>query len=306
MSRNFYLMVAIKLFFSSIEDLQFWNYIVDIKTYKKIFSLLLSGEKVAFDKENGLFSAEISSNGSLLPYPKIGIYSGNGSSHSWLWLVDLLENYFLYDISFLNGKNILKDDLNHIDIFIVSGGDTFAIAEEIGEEGSNKIKSFLESGGTYIGICAGAYLMLKSSKTPLNFFNFTGGKIKNISSSIPEPLSMSYKFSIKYGCQYLYHPVRGPVEIKLLGIPPLYNSNTIISPVYGGGFFIPSEDLIALANFHAFTKDTLFLVKEELATKTVLGSCAALKKNYGKGTIFLFSPHFEHPQFPKGNNIIID
>jgi len=279
---------------------------MDFQTYKKVFSLILSGKNVFFDKEEGVFSMDDSPSSSLIKYPEIGIYTGNGSSHSWLWLIDLFENYGLYDISFINGEDILKDKLNKIDIFIVSGGDTFAIGEEIGEVGSGKVKDFLENGGSYIGICAGAYLMLNSSKTPLKFFNFTEGRIRNLTSRLPNPINMSYKFSIPYGCQYIYHPIRGAVEIQLLGLPPFYNSDIITSPIFGGGFIIPSHDLTPLANFHSFTKDTIFLVDHEIASEIVLGSCVAVKKNFGNGTIFLYSPHFEHPMFPSGNNIIID
>ena len=267
---------------------------MDANSYKKFFSLMLKGDY----EETPLFLP--------VSYPRIGIYTGNGSSHSWLWLAELFEKYGLYDISFINGENIQNDALDRINIFIVSGGDTFAIAEEIGENGSNKIRDFLENGGSYLGICAGAYLMLNSSKTPLDFFNLTGGKIKNLSSSLPLSVNMSYKFSMPYGCQYLYHPVRGSMQIKLLGKPPFYSTDTIVSPVFGGGFITPSNDLTPLANYHGFTKDTIFLVDEKTASETVIGSCAAAKSFYGKGVIFLFSPHFEHPMFPDGNNIIID
>ena len=265
---------------------------MDIDNYKRLFSLALRGDSVP----SSLY----------LSYPGIGVYTGNGSSHSWLWLADLFEKYGLYDISFISGKDIQNDALERINLLIVSGGDTFAIAEEINESGSEKIKEFLEKGGAYIGICAGAYLMLNSTKTPLNFFNFTAGKIKNLSSTLPSSINMSYKFSVPYGCQYIYHPVRGSMQIKSLGIPPFYSKDIINSPVFGGGFMIPSEDLIPLADYHGFTKDTIFLVDDRIASETVIGSCAAAKCQYGKGIIFLYSPHFEHPMFPDGNNIIID
>ena len=279
---------------------------MEIQTYRKYFSLLLSGKNVFFDKKEGIFFTEYSPSGSPVSYPKIGIYIGNGSSHSWLWLVDLFEKYGLYDIAFIEGKDILENKLNTIDVFIVSGGDTFAIAEEIGEAGSYKVKNFLEKDGSYIGICAGAYLMLSSSKTPLRFFNFSGGKIRNLASALPKPISMSYKFSTPYGCQYIYHPVRGEVQIQSLSIPPFYGSGSVIAPIFGGALIAPSEDLISLANFHGFTENTIFLADPKIASDVFSGSCAAAKKNYGKGMIFLYSPHFEHPSFPEGNNIIIN
>ncbi|MGD8338408.1 MAG: hypothetical protein PVJ29_15055, partial [Desulfobacterales bacterium] len=37
----------------------------------------------------------------LLRYPKIGIFAGEGTSHSWLWFVDLFDRMGFHDLSFL-------------------------------------------------------------------------------------------------------------------------------------------------------------------------------------------------------------
>ena len=113
--------------------------------------------------------------------PLIGIYTGSGASHSWLWFVEILDKMGFYHVHFVDEKDILSNALEAVDVLLMSGGDTFAIAEGLGTEGSDKLRSFIERGGLYIGTCAGAYLPLRSSMDYLNQFNFIDMKISNIS-----------------------------------------------------------------------------------------------------------------------------
>ena len=100
--------------------------------------------------------------------PKIGIYTGKGASHSWLWFVEVFERLGFYDLSFLTEADLVKDSLENVDVLAVSGGDTFAIAEALGPQGANRLKTLITRGGLYLGSCAGAYLPLNSSKEHLN------------------------------------------------------------------------------------------------------------------------------------------
>ncbi|MBU0465841.1 MAG: hypothetical protein KKE12_19980, partial [Proteobacteria bacterium] len=61
-------------------------------------------------------------------YPKIGVYAGSGTSHSWLWFVDLFEKAGFYDLVFLDEFFVQNNDIKALDVLVVSGGDTFAVA----------------------------------------------------------------------------------------------------------------------------------------------------------------------------------
>mgnify|MGYP001282401403 CR=1 FL=1 len=39
-------------------------------------------------------------------YPKIGIYAGSGTSHSWLWFVDMFERMGFHAISILDAPAV--------------------------------------------------------------------------------------------------------------------------------------------------------------------------------------------------------
>lgn len=234
---------------------------------------------------------------------QIGIYAGSGSSHSWLWFVDLFEKAGLWGLVFLDENRLKQEGLEKIDVLVISGGDTFAVAESLGEKGSSIIQSFVERGGLYIGSCAGAYLPMRSSKYPLNLFNFVDVKITNLSKTLPPGIKATSKFCTSYGCDYVYHFVREAVWIRCtdsMSVPKF------LAPMYGGPVMVVSDPITALACYDAFADNTVFLVNKEIASKTMINHAAIVRMPFGKGCFYLLGPHLEHPNFRDANKWIID
>jgi glutamine amidotransferase-like uncharacterized protein len=241
------------------------------------------------------------SNRDFPPYsPPIGIYTGSGASHSWLWFVEILDRMGFYNVHFVGEKDILSNALEAMNVLLMSGGDTFAIAEGLGKEGSDKLKSFIEGGGLYIGTCAGAYLPLKSSMNFLNQFNFINVKISNISRRLSETeRSLFQKYTCSsYGCDFVFHVVREDVALKMMNGYQANGKREMVAPLFGGPSMLPSEDIEPIATYQGFTKKTKFLVEEGLAERTLIGNIAVAKKSMGKGHLYIFGPHFEHPDYP--------
>ena len=244
------------------------------------------------------------SNHDLLPYsPTIGIYTGSGASHSWLWFVELLDRMGFYHVHFVDERDVLANALEPLNVLLMSGGDTFAIAEGLGAEGAAKLRSFIEGGGLYIGSCAGAYLPLRSSMDFLNHFNFIDVKISNISRRLSE--LERYLFQkvgcSSYGCDFVFHVVREDVLLEMANGFQADGKKEIIAPLYGGPSMLPSEDIEVIATYKGFTRKTKFLVDEAFAEKTLIGNIAVAKKSMGKGRLYIFGPHFEHPHYPSCN-----
>ncbi|MCP4345634.1 MAG: hypothetical protein GY795_08915 [Desulfobacterales bacterium] len=242
----------------------------------------------------------------LLRYPRIGIYAGTGTSHSWLWFVDLFDRMGFYDVVFLDEYAVQGGGLDGIDVLAVSGGDTFAVAEALGPAGSKPLRSFVEHGGLYIGSCAGAYLPMNSSKEHLNLFNFVNVKITNLSKILPKAEKMPHKFCTSYGCDFIFHPVREEVRLRTNGIPPFSGIHLLAAPMYGGPGMIAPDNSSVLACYEAFTEKTSFLVDKALAGSTLLGRAAVVRVPMGRGYFYLFGPHFEHPYFPEANKLVAD
>jgi len=239
-------------------------------------------------------------------HPRIGIYTGKGASHSWLWFVEVFDRAGLFDVSFLNEADLQGRGLDRCDVLAMSGGDTFGVAEALGPCGADNLKRFITGGGLYIGSCAGAYLPLRSSKEHLNLFNLVPAKIANLTQRLPEPVRLREKFCTAYGCSFVFHPVRGAVRVATNGFPPFRQAPSLTAPLYGGPPMIAEEPTQVLASYSGFTDQTVFLVDEQLAADTVLGKAAVIRQPMGKGCLHLYGPHFEHPHFAKANQLLID
>jgi glutamine amidotransferase-like uncharacterized protein len=239
-------------------------------------------------------------------YPKIGIYTGQGTSHSWLWFVEIFDRMGFYDLRFLTENHLKADGLDRCNVLAMSGGDTFAIAQGLGPKGADNLECFIKDGGLYIGACAGAYLPLHSSKEHLNLFNFVPARIANLTRTLPEAQRLKEKFCTAYGCSYIFHPVREAVQIATNGFEPFSKSPSLHAPLYGGPPMIAREPAQVLATYSGFTDKTVFLVDEQLASDTVLGKAAVIRQKMGKGTLHLYGPHFEHPRFSVANQLLTD
>jgi len=238
--------------------------------------------------------------------PTIAVYTGEGASHSWTWFADIFERNDVRNVLFPDEKEIVSGVLDSVDVLFVSGGDTFAIAAALGSHGARALDRFITGGGTYIGACAGAYLLLKSSLDPLHHFNFVDAKIANLTRCLPPALQRPEKYCTAYGCRYVYHPVRGEVVLNYGGGSGTLTSRRLTAPLYGGSAMIDSDDIEVLGTYAGFSGQTEFLVDESIAAETLLGNVAAARKTYGRGMIYLFGPHFEHPDYNDANHIIFD
>lgn len=236
--------------------------------------------------------------------PRIAIYVGKGSSHSWLWFMQLCESHQFYNLDFLQETDISNQDLKKYTAIIISGGETFEIAKALGILGARSLRSSIENGTTYIGSCAGAYLPMYSSKEPLHYFNFAPVAITNLSKHLPQIHSMRHKSYACYGCRFIFHPVRE--EVLLEGTPDAeHKQNQLLTaPLYGGPGMVPREGCQTLFRYKGFTSRTNFLVDQDLAEQTLLGKAAAVRCQLGQGCMYLMGPHFEHPGFAKANNYL--
>jgi len=239
-------------------------------------------------------------------HPRIGIYTGRGTSHSWLWFVEVFDRIGFFDLAFLTETDLRGDGLDRCDVLAMSGGDTFAIAEGLGPEGADKLERFITHGGLYIGSCAGAYLPLHSSKEHLNLFNFVPSKIGNLTRSLPEARGLREKFCTAYGCAYVFHPVREAVRLATNGFAPFKKAPSLDAPLYGGPPLIAGGSAQVLATYSGFTEKTVFLVDKKLASDTLLGKAAVIRQKMGQGYLHLYGPHFEHPRFTVANQLLTD
>jgi hypothetical protein len=276
--------------------------------YLKVNERLARGESVGRDEIAERFGFQpLVDNRATGPvkYPRLGVYAGQGASHSWIWFVELFDTIGLYDVLFLDEEDLCEGGLQGIDALLIGGGDTYAIAEALNEKGANELRGFVAGGGVYVGTCAGAYLLLDLAGLPFTpFSGFTRVRMANVTKSLPQCRCLPTKFSAPYNGSYVIHPVRESLQIEPSEESFFSERDTLLAPLYGGPSMVPSGEEAVLARYCGFDKETIFLTDENVAEEMFLGKAAAIVKRLGNGTLWLFGPHFEHPHYPVANSII--
>lgn len=233
-----------------------------------------------------------------MPDGTIAVYAGQGSSHSWTWLADLFESNGIYHVRFLGSGAFVKSLRERPSTTIISGGDGFAIASALSGEGFRELAALIETGGTYVGICAGAYLPLPSSIEPFSQFNVSTTRIENIDCRLGPLEGVPPRVAVKYGSCAIVHPVRGELELA-------YDGQAFLAPLYGGPIFSePAEDEVLL-RYGSFTKNTGFQFARRFASDIVLGKAAVISAKHGTGRLLLSGPHLEHPGYPLANRLFL-
>lgn len=235
----------------------------------------------------------------------IGIYTGQGASHSWIWFVDTLEKNGVTNILFLDENGIKNGSLGGIRTLVMGGGDAFAMADGLAQEGAEAIKQFIHAGGLYIGACAGAYLMMDMDEPPLHLFSVSKAKVLNIVDDLPACKSHPEKLFTFYGQRYVLHPVREAVKLALKEVDGISHEGELLAPLYGGPPIELPPEAEEIARYLEFVPESLYLIDEQLARNIMLGRVAAFRQAIGLGWIYLFGPHVEHPFYPEANQLLM-
>ncbi|HDP96368.1 MAG TPA: hypothetical protein ENN25_01570 [Euryarchaeota archaeon] len=226
---------------------------------------------------------------------RIAVFTGPGASNSWVWLADFLENNGFYEARFHSDwESILDSDRN--DIVVIPGGDTFRIAQLFGKDGLETLKNRISEGTGYVGICAGAYLPLRSSVSPLSSFNLTDIRISNLTSNVPDDLIDPDRYTVPYGCSLVYHPVRGAVSFS--------GDVSLEAPLYGGPFMIPQNGSRVRLIFESLSSRSEPLIDRDRCEELISGKAGCIEYTFGEGRLLLLSPHLEHPEYPEANEYL--
>ena len=90
---------------------------------------------------------------------RVALYDAEGSTGKGVPRVkEILAKEKDVELIFFKPDDIRAGKLTGFDVVMFTGGSGSKQAEAIGEDGRAKVKEFVEAGGGYIGICAGAYL----------------------------------------------------------------------------------------------------------------------------------------------------
>lgn len=97
---------------------------------------------------------------------KVAVFVGSGARNigafRWLEITARAKNVVATPV---DGEAVRSGALDSADVLVMPGGRAHQEAKSLGQEGRERVKSFVRGGGGYIGSCAGFYLVSQPSKT---------------------------------------------------------------------------------------------------------------------------------------------
>lgn len=202
---------------------------------------------------------------------KIAIYHGPGSGDGGIVAVTKrAEQLPGAKVTALKPGEIGTRDLSEFDVVIFSGGSGSAQSKAIGEAGRKNVREFVEKGGGYLGICAGAYLACAGFDWGLGILN-----AKTVSNKWQRGGGM-VRAELTDGGRDFFGPVQGQFTIR-------YHNGPIIQPL--GRADLPAYQVAAFFRTE--------MAKNNTPVGVMVGSPAAVFAPFGKGRVITISPHSE-------------
>lgn len=123
----------------------------------------------------------------------VAIYSDEGTDEDCVQATKNMFQWMGYTVTLVNANYIRNGALHNCSILCVPGGDMYQYAQELSSDGIKKIKTFVYTGGGYIGICGGAYfageeVIWRGNQLPMTSLGLFSGRTEGpIDEIIPYP-----------------------------------------------------------------------------------------------------------------------
>lgn len=177
-----------------------------------------------------------------------------------------------HNVTSISAKTIIEKGISHdTDIFVMPGGADRPYANKLNGVGNQAIRHYVENGGVYLGICAGAYYACSS-------IEFQKGTMQEIC----EPRELRFFDGIGIGCLPTITVTEKPYDntLQTAGIANLKAVGKKFTTLYWGGCtFVP----------HTKDKYSVIATYEDIdGQPPAIISCVA-----GQGKAILSGVHFE-------------
>lgn len=176
-------------------------------------------------------------------------------------------------LRYVCGADIRDGALEQFDVVVFPGGSGGGQGRNLGEVGRQRVRAFLQDGGGYVGICAGAYLATCRVE--------------------------SYLMTVRAFHHQPWRKGRGQVLVQLTeaGRELLGGDDSPIAVRYANGpiFFHEDGDVpdLDLPDFEVLAQFTLGVQKDGQRQTVMEGTPAIIAAPFGEGRLLLVSPHPE-------------
>lgn len=212
---------------------------------------------------------------------KIALFHSDTKENSGEEWKVILDSDPLFRWETVSAKEIRQGKLNGYDLLIVPGGKSSEFAKELHAAGKKAIRDFVEQGGGYFGVCAGAFLAAANTDSGLSLANVgvkTGQRFVPGVGMVPVAVRGGGDLSIA---------LTKEGKTFLSGWPDEQTVQYTGGPVFSHAYRLDLNPYIVLANFSSETFMYDFQKGE------MVGTPAILFTQYGKGRVVLSSGHLE-------------
>lgn len=208
---------------------------------------------------------------SIVPV-RVALYSDVGSKTAYQAFEKCLdEEPARFKTKVVTAEDIRSGILKDFDVLVQGGGSGSKCAQTLGEEGRTEIKSFVQRGGGYLGVCAGAYLA---------------------SSEYPWSLGI---INTKVVDRQHWARGKGMVKIQvdqtgkdMLGIKPV-----LMNVRYAQGPLMAPADRTDLPAYTELAKFETEIAENGAPKGVMIGKTALAAAPFGEGRVVCSSPHPE-------------
>lgn len=214
---------------------------------------------------------------------QVGLFDGGGTGLGGKRdMTTILDGANDMEVRYLGPPDLRPEILGQLDAVVFPGGSGSRQAESMGDAGRQAVKGFVEQGGGYLGICAGAYLGSSHYSWSLGLLDaavFTGAR------EIPGKgrKQMWYRGAPAQVRMELASPGRSLFPDIPESFEVRYHNGPILSPGHVEGL----EDYEVLAWFRS--ENVLY----EPQRGTMVNTPAIVRGRLGPGRVIAISPHPE-------------
>jgi putative intracellular protease/amidase len=202
---------------------------------------------------------------------RIAVFHDKGVSEKVDGLIELLKTFSELQVTKLDGSEIRGGKLANFNVVLVPGGSGSKEAAALEESGRQEIRSFVERGGGYLGICAGAYLASADYDWSLHILD-----AKVLDRAHWARGSGDVEVSLT------------PAGQKLLAAAS--DSQTIL---YWQGPLLAPAGKAEIPDYETLGTFATEIAKNGAPKGVMPGTTAIARGTFGSGRVFCFSPHPE-------------
>jgi glutamine amidotransferase-like uncharacterized protein len=206
---------------------------------------------------------------------KVAVFNGEGVGKSCTNLITALTKSGNTDFKLtrITTPEILDGGLSQVDVLIHSGGSGSKQGNDLGEEGRKIVRQYIDQGGGFLGVCAGAYLATNDYSWSLNLIDAKVLDRKHWARGMG-----TVQLELSPSGQKLFQTAESTLDIYY-GQGPLLARREWDDP--------KTPDYESLAIYASE------IAKNGAPSGIMKGTSAAVRCKYGKGKVFCFSAHPE-------------